>query len=102
VTELATQFVHLRLLPREIDRYAPTADPLADGAIFLLVNGRNPALVLLVETDGTTWHWGVGRLTLPSNLELHLDEDKVWSQPRNPAYGFTSPYCATNVKAEFP
>lgn len=102
VTELSTQFVHLRLLPREIDRYVPTDDPNADGAVFLLVNGRNPALVLLVETDGLNWLWGVGRLTLPSNLVLHLDDAKVWSQPRNPPYGFNSPYCATNAAATFP
>ncbi|MDZ4686166.1 MAG: hypothetical protein SH850_13955 [Planctomycetaceae bacterium] len=102
VTELATQFVHLRLLPREIDRYTPSDDPHADGAIFLLVNGRNPALVLLIETDGAKWQWGVGRLTLPSNLELHLDDVKVWAQPRNASNGSNSPYYATNVSAEFP
>ncbi|HUQ69064.1 MAG TPA: hypothetical protein VM165_06050 [Planctomycetaceae bacterium] len=102
VTEMATQFVHLRLLPREIDRYAPSGDPHAHGAIFLLVNGRNPALVLLIETDGAKWQWGVGRLTLPSNLELHLDDVKVWAQPRNASGGSNSPYYATNVQAEFP
>ncbi len=102
VTELDKQFVHLRLLPREIDRYTPTDAPNADGAIFLLVNGRNPALVLVIETDGKAWQWGVGRLTLPSDLELLLDDHSVWKQPRNPSYGWTSPYCATNRPAVFP
>jgi len=41
VTELDTTFVHLRLLPREIDRYVPDAKPHSDGAVFLLVNGRS-------------------------------------------------------------
>jgi hypothetical protein len=102
VQERETQHVHLRLLPREIDRYAPGSAERADGAIFLLVNGRNPALVLLVETDGEKWQWGVGRLTLPSNLELRLDDRVVWAQPRNPPYGWASPYCASNSPAEFP
>jgi hypothetical protein len=102
VSEIDTQFVHLRLLPREIDRYQPIASDLADGAMFLLVNGRNPALVLVVETDGQRWQWGVGRLTLPSNLEVFLDERSVWKQPRNPPNGWTSPYCATNRPASFP
>ncbi len=102
ITELDKQFVHLRLLPREIDRYKPTDAPLADGAIFLLVNGRNPALVLIIETDGKAWQWGVGRLSLPSDLELLLDDQSVWKQPRNPSYGWNTPYCATNRPAEFP
>lgn len=102
VTELDKQFVHLRLLPREIDRYSPTDAPLSDGTIFLLVNGRNPALVLIVETDGKQWQWGVGRLTLPSELELFLDDKSVWKRPRNPSNAWTSPYCATNRPAEFP
>jgi len=102
VTELETMNVNLRLLPREIERYAPGSNELADGAIFLLVNGRNPALVLLVETDGTDWQYGVGRLSLPSNLELQLDGTRVWSQPRNLGSGQTLPYYATNSTAEFP
>lgn len=102
VRELQTQYVYLRLLLREIDRYQPPGDEHADGAIFLLVNGRNPALVLQFETDGKAWPWGVGRLTLPSNLELRLDEQTVWKQPRHPPYGWTSPDCATNPPADFP
>ncbi len=52
VQELDKTFVHLRLLPREIDRYAPGPRAASDGAIFLFANGRNPALLLVVETDG--------------------------------------------------
>jgi hypothetical protein len=55
VAEIDKQFVHLRMLPREIERYQPTAGERADGAIFLLVNGRNPAIILLIETDGKSW-----------------------------------------------
>jgi hypothetical protein len=81
VMEIDTQFVHLRLLPKEIERYTPSDAPKADGAIFLLVNGRNPAILLVIETDGKTWQWAAGRLSLPSNLELLLDDQSVWNRP---------------------
>lgn len=94
--------VQLRLLPREIDRYSAGPHERADGALFLLVNGRNPALVLAIETDGTQWRYGVGRLSSPSTLELQLDQVAVWSQPRIPSHGWNQPYTATNAVAEFP
>lgn len=114
--------VHLRRLPREIDRYVPvTAGKMAagrndagqasetesrsseraDGSIFLFANGRNPAIVLLIETDGTTWSYGAGRLSAPSTLTLLLDDEKVWTVP--PASMARSEgYSATNVSARFP
>jgi hypothetical protein len=102
VEELLTTLVDLRLMPREIDRYSPAIDERADGAIFLFANGRNPAVVLLIETDGKEWQYGLGRLTLPSILKMRLDDEVVWSQPRNPSYSMSTPYAATNVAAKFP
>jgi len=102
--------VHLRRLPREIERYVPgqetgqeTAEN-ADGGIFLFVNGRNPALVLLIETDGTAWQYGAGRLSAPCTLRLKLDDAEVWSVPPILPGEFVSnaPYTATNVSAKFP
>ena len=96
-------FVHLRLLPREIDRYAPSPQELSDGAIFLFANGRNPALLLVVETDGKDWQYGIGRLSMPSTLEMRLDDTVVWSEPRIPSSpGWTEPYNASNSPAVFP
>jgi hypothetical protein len=92
--------VPLRLLPKEIDRYAPTDDTLADGAIFLLVNGRNPGLVLLVETDGSAWSYAIGRLSMPSTFRVRLGGEEVWSRPRGPHPDGS--YTASNVTAEFP
>ena len=101
--ELEKTFVHLRLLPREIDRYSPGSDERADGAIFVFVNGRNPALLLVVETDGKVWQYGVGRLSMPSTLEMRLDDTVVWSQPRLPqSPGWSESYTASNSAAEFP
>ena len=103
VSELDTSFVHLRMLPREIDRYSPDMTAESDGAIFLFVNGRNPAIVLLVETKGPEWHYGIGRLSAPSVLTMQLDDTVVWKQPR--AFGslsWTNPYTASNAPAKFP
>jgi len=101
--DLEKTFVHLRLMPREIDRYVPASHELADGAIFLFANGRNPALLVLIETDGKEWQYGIGRLSMPSTLEMKLDDTVVWSQPRIPSSpGWSQPYNASNSPAEFP
>jgi hypothetical protein len=96
-------FVHLRLLPHEIERYAPGPEALSDGAIFLFANGRNPALLLVIETDGKNWQYGIGRLSMPSTLEMRLDDTVVWSEPRIPSSpGWSEPYNANNSPARFP
>jgi hypothetical protein len=95
------QDVRLRLLPRPIDRYTPPGSERADGAMFLLVSGRNPAVVLLIETDGRAWTYAAGRLTAPSELTLSLDGATVWKLPRS-AYIDNAPYTATNVPASIP
>jgi hypothetical protein len=93
--------VSLRLITREIDRYKPADHTHADGAIFLFANGRNPSIVLLIETDGTNWSWGAGRLSLPSTLELKLDGTQVWTVPAQ-IYPPGSAYSATNSAIEIP
>jgi hypothetical protein len=103
VQETDKSFVHLRLLPREIERYSPGPEESSDGAIFLFVNGRNPALLLAVETDGKDWKYGIGRLSMPSTLEMRLDDIVVWSAPRIPSSpGWSEPYNASNSPATFP
>ena len=101
IEETERVLVQLRRLPREIDRYQPTSHGKADGAIFLFVNGRNPGLVLLVETDGTSWSYGVGRLSQPSTLTMKLDDEVVWQQPYA-SLSSNKPYTAGNTPAEFP
>jgi len=101
VAEQETVLVHLRLLPREIDRYTPDSQVSSDGAMFLFVNGRNPGLALLLETRGDGWQWGVGRLSAPSTLTLRLDDVAVWTEP--PAtLTWDRPYTASNSAAKFP
>jgi hypothetical protein len=100
IQEVEGQRVQLRLLPTPIDRYQPVLqNDRSDGAIFLLCNGRNPALVLLVETDGQAWSFGIGRLSLPSNLTAELDGNIVYHQRAN-VYG--PGYTASNAAVIIP
>jgi hypothetical protein len=96
------QKVPLRLLPKPIDRYAPGSAAAADGVLFLLVNGRNPGLMLLIETNGRDWSYGIGRLSLPSTLVAKLDDAVVYQQPPLTDYTWGSPYTASNSAADIP
>lgn len=103
VREIDRSFVQLRLLPREIERYSPDTNERSDGAIFVFANGRNPAVLLLIETDGEAWHYGIGRLSAPSQLEMKLDGAPVWTQPAvNNSLSWSDPYTASNAPAKFP
>ena len=84
-------------------RKIPVPHRLILGAIFLFANGRNPAVLLVVETDGNEWQYGIGRLSMPSTLEMKLDESVVWTGPRFPSSpGWSEPYTASNSTAQFP
>ena len=101
--EVEGQKVQLRLLAKPIDRYRPDdtqAD--SDGAVFLLCNGRNPAVLLLIETNGESWSWGSGRLSLPSVLTLRLEQDVVWQVEAFAGSNSSQPYCASNSEAQIP
>ena len=95
------EHLNLRLLPRPIDRYAAAAAENADGGVFLFVAGRMPGVLLLIETDGGAWQYGIGRLSGPSELIVTLDGDPVWKVPRA-AYEWTQPYTASNAPAVIP
>jgi hypothetical protein len=95
------QVVRLRLLPRSIDRYTPNGNDRADGAIFVMANGRMPGVLLLIETDGVAWTYGVGRLSHPCILRVLLDEEVVWEQPEA-VLQWNQPYTASSVPASIP
>ena len=77
----------LRLLPRPACRYADSTIGLVDGAIFPLVYGTNPELLLVIEaqkpTDPaqpTAWLFGCVRLST-AELTVNLDGREVWTRP---------------------
>lgn len=91
----------LRLLPQNIYRYQPGDGGKADAAIFLFVAGRMPGVVLVLETNGTTWEFGAGRLSGPSILSLSFNEEEVWLVPSDHG-GVNEGYFATNAPSELP
>jgi hypothetical protein len=88
------QQIELRLLPQPIDRYHDKERRVRDGAVFAFVNGTNPEMGMIVETDGESWTYGIFRMcTAPVALEF--DGKEVPGIPPNPGHGATRPYTAT-------
>jgi hypothetical protein len=91
------QKYELRLLPQPVDRYVPSREARADGAIFFFTFGTNPEVVLLIESDGSEWTYGVGRLTGAQEVSLKLEDSIVWhgepleSGTRSPFTGHIEP-----------
>ena len=71
----------LRLMPQPLYRYAEKQGSGEDGAIFALVVGNDPEVLLVVETvDGKTgsqWQYGFARSTRSQSVGL-LDDKEVW------------------------
>jgi hypothetical protein len=82
----------LRLLPTPLDRYRESAPEGADGALFSLVVGNDPEVILLVEKSEArprrpNWQYGLVLSTRSTSVAL-LDEREVWrydSSAKNPA-----------------
>lgn len=82
----------LRLLPRELYRYALASaaerDPdLLDGALFAYVQGTDPEVVLMLEAIGTAekavWQYAFARAT-SGGLEVRMGDTVVWTAPKHP------------------
>lgn len=95
------QQCELRLLPQPIDRYTPSPGARSDGAVFLLAFGTNPEIALFIESDGTAWNFGAGRLTAAATVTLTLDGSTAWegAAVRN---AIDSPYTASSAPADIP
>jgi hypothetical protein len=80
--------VDLRLLPRPLYRYVPTAGRVFDGAVFAFVMGTDPASLLLIEAvkqgDASRWQYAFVRRT-SGQLEGRHRGQIVWRADRFPA-----------------
>lgn len=102
----------LRLLPTPLDRY-PESDPAGeDGALFSLVVGNDPEVILLVEKDsmsasGPVWRYGLILSTRSTSVAL-LDEREVWrydslgKNPADPRGGYLSVHGIATLPLEPP
>lgn len=101
--------IELRLLDRHLHRYSDAAAGIVDGAIFSLVGGTNPEVLLLLEarkssTNSPQWYYGITRLS-GGRLEAKLDDRLVWECPAierwNPSEPYwSSPFGAADFVAE--
>jgi len=78
----------LRLLVQPVHRYRDEKAKIWDGAMFVLANGTNPEILVLIEAlgeslDNARWHYSFARL---GSAELHVEIDgrEVWKQDRTP------------------
>jgi hypothetical protein len=89
----------LRLLPKPIYRYEDLESGIVDGAVFALVHGTNPEVLLLVEAhpadDGAArWKVGFGSLA-GARCVVRLDAKEFWTcpeitgDPADPRQGIT-------------
>lgn len=90
----------LRLLPQPLYRY-PQSGGGEDGGLFAMVVGTDPELLLLVESDGDGWQFGVARMNRDA-LDVKLDRRHVASFPHieNELYDTRRPYCCVVVDNE--
>jgi hypothetical protein len=72
----------LRLLPQPIHRYAATDRKILDGALFVLVQGTDPEVFLLLEARGNDgkeeWQFAATRMNGVGFSLRYLDKE-VWS-----------------------
>jgi hypothetical protein len=85
----------LRLLPKPLVRYESEPSGVVDGALFTMVLGTDPELLLLIElrqVNGTpTWQFAAARSTgLP--LRLRLRERTVWQCEKAQTWVGNQPY----------
>ena len=69
-------------------RYADEENGVIDGALFVLVQGTDPELLIQIEArederQNHEYWWALAPMT-SANLEGYLDGNRVWSKPRTP------------------
>ena len=69
-------------MPQPLYRFEKTSSDLLDGALFSLVNGTDPEVLLLIEArrtaNGFQWQYALARLST-RELQVTYDGQKVWS-----------------------
>jgi hypothetical protein len=77
----------LRLLTKPVYRYEDVASGIMDGAVFALVHGTNPEVILLIEAharggDNARWKVAFGSLA-GAQCIVRLDGTEYWTCPRH-------------------
>jgi hypothetical protein len=71
----------LRLLPRPVYRYESSDPDVPDGALFAVVLGTDPELVVLIEArrseDGLRWQYGLARMN-DDAMVVKYNDQVIW------------------------
>ena len=90
----------LRLMPNPSIRYEAPKKGVIDGALFLMVNGTDPEMMLQIEvredkkTKKPAYFWALSRMT-SYQLVAYLDGEVVWRPEQN--WGPSEPFCILSL-----
>jgi hypothetical protein len=94
----------LRLLTQPIYRYAAPQHQMLDGALFVLVQGTDPEVFLLLEARGErgkeAWHFAATRMN-GVGFTLRYQDKEIWSaeiMPWSDISSHTQPYTSFYIK----
>jgi hypothetical protein len=94
----------LRLLTQPIYRYAAPQHDVLDGALFVLVQGTDPEVFLLLEARGDTgkeaWHFAATRMN-GVGFTLRYQDKEIWSaeiMPWSDISSHAQPYTSFFIK----
>lgn len=80
----ADQWEELRLLPQPIHRFGDEDAGTLDGALFVLVQGNDPEILVLLEVlqssggDPPPWRYSLARVS-SMQMKARLDGTEIWS-----------------------
>jgi hypothetical protein len=92
----------LRLLTQPLYRYRSTDPEVLDGALFAIVLGTDPEVLLLLEArqsgNAPAWHYGLARMNIDP-IAVSYNEKEVWRVDKAPYRGSID--AAYRVTSEF-
>ena len=76
----------VRLLTNPLIRYSNPKSGIVDGAMFAMVHGTDPEILILIEArksdDGnTTFFWALAPMT-SFELRVFMDQKQIWTKPK--------------------
>ena len=91
----------LRRMPTPLDRYEPSENARADGAIFAYAWGVNPEAALFLESDGQKWIYAWAPLS-SAPLEARLNNAVIWNCPPSPHENREAAYTSIHRQLSVP
>jgi len=92
-TERDGNLTELRLLPQPAYRYAAASDKVLDGGLFVLVQGTDPEVFILIEARGegdkAEWMFALARMNSVA-FQVRYQDKSIWSVEIMPSREYTS------------